>query len=71
MSFDCKNIEILKAFTALDPSKENYLKYEDLDYLIEHFNGDIIFYDDGGQSWTHGELVTSTNLNFELFDCQI
>ena len=37
MALMCKNIEILKVFTALDPSKENYLKYEDLDYLVEHF----------------------------------
>ena len=37
MALTCKNIEILKAFTALYPSKENYIKYEDLNYLVEHF----------------------------------
>ena len=37
MALTCKNIEILKVSTALNPSKENYLKYEDLDYLVEHF----------------------------------
>ena len=37
MALTYRNIEILKVFTALDPSKENYLKYEDLDYLVEHF----------------------------------
>ena len=26
-----------KLSPTLDPSKENYLKYEDLDYLVEHF----------------------------------
>ena len=35
--FEAKNIEVMRAFEALDASKENYLDIKTLDCLIDHF----------------------------------
>ena len=36
--FDSKNIQIMKAFEALDASKPCYLDIDTLDYLVQHFD---------------------------------
>lgn len=35
--FESKNIKILHALTALDPSKENYLDFDVMELLVDHF----------------------------------
>ena len=35
--FDSKNIEILKSFTALDSGNDEYLNYNVLEYVLDHF----------------------------------
>ena len=36
--FDSKNIQVMKAFEALDASKPCYLDIDTLDYLVKHFD---------------------------------
>ena len=36
--FVSKNIKILKCFGALDPGNKNYLNYNSLEYLLNHFH---------------------------------